>query len=100
MKNKILFSSPVATHTQGMVLIGFLNTISVFLATFYLSLLPLSLAFIPNVFLKSIFWKTEAFHGGLMNWSGICGFTFLHKWHILYSLVIHLQTLALLLHSV
>lgn len=77
MKNKILFSSPAATHTRGMVPVGFPHTLFPFfpiLPPSLLSLLPPSLAFIPNVFLRSIFWRTEVCHSGLMKRSGICGF--------------------------
>lgn len=89
MRNKIVFSSPVATRTGGMVPAGFLNTLFPFFPTlppFLLSSLLLSLAFIPNVFLKSIFWRTDVCHGALT----FLDSTFLLKWHILYSVAIHL----------
>lgn len=79
MKNKTLFSFPVATHTWGVVPVGFLNTLFPFFSTlppFLPSLLPLSLAFIPNVFLKNLFWRIEVPHSGLNEVFGIYGFHF------------------------
>lgn len=75
-----------------MVPVAFLNTLFPFFSTlppFLLGLLPLSLAFIPCVFLKSIFWRMDVALAFVDS-------TFLLKWHILYSLSIHLQTVVFL----